>query len=246
MERLYSKGVFKMKRVSFIVLFLSCFFLSCEKEDEFKIPVDVSFQVDMQREQTSGSSIRFTEGHVILSSFEFKGDREQAESVHFEKEYKQGLYTLFSPNQNIGELKFQVPQGNYNRITIGFETFENDDSDDNQGGSGLLVKGMYRSSGGAELPLILELQSSEDFEVVAKSLFDGNQIILKRETPTAATIRLNPFYWFQAVPSSYLENAEVVQRNGVATILISEEVNEDIYEIVVSRFNKGAEVVFAY
>ncbi|WP_187068016.1 hypothetical protein [Pontibacter cellulosilyticus] len=235
-----------MKRVSFIVLFLSCFFLSCEKEDEFKIPVDVSFQVDMQREQTSGSSIRFTEGHVILSSFEFKGDREQAESVHFEKEYKQGLYTLFSPNQNIGELKFQVPQGNYNRITIGFETFENDDSDDNQGGSGLLVKGMYRSSGGAELPLILELQSSEDFEVVAKSLFDGNQIILKRETPTAATIRLNPFYWFQAVPSSYLENAEVVQRNGVATILISEEVNEDIYEIVVSRFNKGAEVVFAY
>ncbi len=207
--------------------------------------MDVSFAVDMQREQATGSGLRFTEGHAVLSSFEFEGDREQAESVHFEKEYGQGLYIPFSPNQAPGELKFQVPQGSYRRIAISFETAEGDEEEES-GGSGLVVKGVYRTGSGSELPLLFELSSSGEFETVAKSVSGGSQVVLKREAPASATIRLNPLYWFQAVPSSSLDNAEVFEVNGVATILINEEANEHIYEIVVSRLGKGAETVFTY
>ncbi|MFD2515918.1 hypothetical protein ACFSRY_18750 [Pontibacter locisalis] len=234
-----------MKRITYFVLFLSCFLLSCEKEEEFKIPVDVSFTVDMQREKTSDSRIRFTEGHVVLASFEFEGEREQAEEVRFEKEYEQGLHVPFSPNQAVGELRFQVPQGSYSRIAVAIETADGDE-EDGGGRSGLAVRGVYRTSGGKELRLLFELQSSEEIEVVAESLSDGSQIILKREAPATASIRLDPHYWFQAVPYSLLDNAETVDRNGVATILISEEVNEQIYEIIVSRIGKGAEAVFTY
>lgn len=232
------------KNISFLVLLLSCFFLSCEKEEEFKIPVDVSFAVDMQREQASGSGLRFTEGYAVFSSFEFEGDREQAESVRFEKEYGQGLYVPFFPNQAPGELRFQVPQGSYRRIAVAFETAEGDEEDES-GRSGLVVKGVYRTGSGNEFPLLFELSSSGEFETEAKSL-SGSQIVLKREAPATATIRLNPLYWFQAVPSSSLDDAEVFEVNGVATILINEEANEQIYEIVVSRLGKGDETVFAY
>ncbi|MFD2514843.1 hypothetical protein ACFSRY_13285 [Pontibacter locisalis] len=234
-----------MKRITFFMLFISCFLLSCEKEEEFKIPVDVSFTLDMQREKTSDSRIRFTEGHLVLASFEFEGDREQAEEVRFEKEYEHGLHVPFSPNQGISELKFQVPQGTYSRIAVAIETIDGEE-DEGQKKSSLVVEGVYQTSGGKVLPLRFELQSSGEIEVEAKSLSDGSQIILKREAPATASIRLNPHYWFQAVPSSLLDNAEVVERNGVATILISEEVNEQIYEIVVSRIGKGAETVFTY
>lgn len=241
-----SKGALIIKGRLLAVLLLSCLLFSCEKEEEFKIPVEVGFFVDMHRTMDPGSRLQLTEGYIVLSSFGFEGDREQAEKVRFEKEYSKGLFVPFSPDRPIKELLFQIPQGVYNQISISFEVFDEDDSDEDAEKSSLVVKGTYRTPSGNIYPLLVELWSSEEFRVKAKSEPDGNQIILKREAPASAHINLNPAYWFQAVPLALLDQAELVELNGVPTILINEDVNEEVYDILESRLGKAAEVVFTY
>ena len=108
------------------------------------------------------------------------------------------------------------------------------------------MRGAYQNSEGKRYPLVFTLRSSEVFEIRAKSYSDGNQVILKKEAPTAAHIRLSPVYWFQAVPLSALEEAEVVLWNGEPTIVISEETNEELYDLIEERLEQGSEVVFIY
>lgn len=241
-----SKGTLIIKGRLLAVLLLSCLLFSCEKEEEFKIPVEVGFFVDMHRTTDPGSRLQLTEGYIVLSSFGFEGYREQAEKVRFEKEYRKGLFVPFSPDQPIKELLFQIPQGVYNQISISFEALDEDDSDDDDGKSSLVVKGSYRTQSGNTYPLLVELQSPEEFRVKAKSKPDGNQIILKREAPASAHIKLNPAYWFQAVTLTLLDQAELVELNGVLTILINEDVNEGVYNILESRLGKATEVIFTY
>lgn len=202
--------------------------------------MEVGFFVDIQRNPIAGSRLQFHGGYIVVSSFEFEGEREQAREVVFSKEYKQGLRIPFTSDEAVEALDFQIPQGNYTGISIAFETFEG------FGESSMLVQGAYRNSEGREYPLVFVLESSEEFEIQAKSYSDGSQIILKKEAPVSAYIKLNPVYWFQAVPLSALDEAEVVLWNGVPTIVISEEVNEEIYELVEDRLDEASEVVFIY
>jgi hypothetical protein len=231
-----------MKKGFFLIFFLVSFLLSCEKEDEFKIPVDVDFYMDIQRGAALEDKLHFTEGFIRLSSFRFRGQREQADEVRFEKAYEQGLTLPFSPVRAVPELKFQVPQGNYNRISIVLETY-NDLEDAAE--VGLELKGTFAAKDGKRYPLLFQLESAEVFRIAASSNLADNQIILKKEAPAVAYIRLHPGYWFQGVSAPLLEGAALVPVNGVPTILINESYNETIYDILVDRLGEDEETVFA-
>lgn len=237
-----------MKRIAiYTMLILTGVFCSCQDEEEFKIPADVSIQMDINRTASSNGRLNFTQGHISLASFAFDGKREEGGDIYFEKEYEQGLQISFNQGQPGEALKFQIPQGNYTRIEIELESF--DDLDD----SGLVLTGTYLNASGILYPIRFELGSSLAFEIESKDGSGNSQILLKAGTPATAIIKLDPIKWFETVPASYLDNAvlEVEEGEnegeveaGASFILINEETNENIYEIILNRIEQSTETVF--
>ena len=225
-----------MKKVGFIIL-ISGFLFSCMEESEFKIPVDIQFYVDMIRNSETNEQLYFSEGSIILGSFEFEGEREQAEMVEFAREYENGFKINFDPNKATKNLHFQIPQGIYTSIEVSFETYEETDQ------ANLFLKGIYKTASGKEIPFHFQNNVSIYFEIEAEGA-RGHQIVLKKEDNTAAYVKLDPFYWFQPVTTRAWEEAELVEFNGLPTIMISEEYNENIFELIINRIEDSADVIF--
>lgn len=229
----------KIKNFCFLLM-LSSFLYSCQDEQEFKIPVEADFFMDVKRHAVADSRLQFDGGYIIISSFEFEGKREQADEVIFEREYEQGLKIPFTSTQAVEAFKFQIPQGNYTSISIEFETF------DDLGENNLVVEGSFKKSDATRYPLVLAMATNEDFEIEAVSYSNGKQIILKKEAPVSAYIKLNPVHWFKNIALSTLDEAELVLWNGEPTILISDEVNQEIFDIIEDRLHEAAEATFIY
>ena len=237
-----------MKRIAiYTMLMLVGMFSSCQDEEELKIPTDVGFKVDINRSASTNGRLNFTHGHINLASFAFDGRREQGGDVYFEKQYDQGLLISFDPGKTVEALKFQIPQGNYTRIEVELESY--DDLHDD----GLVLIGTYLNANGIQYPVRFELGSSLAFEIKSRDGSGNNQIILKAGTPASAVVKLDPIKWFETVPASYLDNAVLVVEEGesegeveagASYILINEGINENIYEIVLSRIQPSTEVVF--
>ena len=251
-----------MKKIATYIFFLLAgILMSCQETEEFKIPSDVGFRMDINREANPGGQLSFTSGYITLSSFSFEGKREQGGDVFFTKEYERGLQVAFDATKPVDAWAFQVPQGNYLRIEVEMETY------DDTSVSGLVVSGSYLHSNGIRYPIQLELSSSVDIEIEARDKSGSKQIVLKKSSPATAKIKLDPVKWFEAVPLSHLDNAvltlgdseEESEREGQeegeieseeeaefgsSYILINEEVNESIYEIIITRIKQSAEVIF--
>jgi len=209
---------------------------SCK--NEWKLPTDVGFKVDINRETSSDGQIVFTNGNIVLATFEFDGEREQGDDVYFSKSFPKGLIIPFSSSTVIEELNFDIPQGTYSKIDISFETF------DELGGVNITVNGFYTNSSSEKIPIKFEYTSSEEFDIVAVDYTGSNQIILNQDHPVNAQIEINPIHWYQIVSSTTLDDADLVDINGIPTLLISEDENEDIFDIIIDRLDESLEAVF--
>lgn len=222
----------------FLVFLITGFLCSCQDNEELKIPAEVGFSMDINRGTSSNGRLQFTEGNITLSSFSFDGKREQGSDVTLSREYEPGLAISFDPIKNIEALNFTILQGNYTSIEIEFETFDSFDQ------NGLLVTGWYLNSNGIRYPIRVELGASINFEIEAKEQSGNTQIIIRQDKPAVATIKLHPLKWFEAVPSSFMDNATLTSEEDTSVILINEDINESIYALIVDRIEQSAEVVF--
>ena len=234
------------KLTASVLLILMGLVSACQDDEEFKIPTDVRFQLDMNREASTNNRLSFTHGHISLASFSFDGRREEGGDVYFTKTYEQGLFYSFDPSAPSEALTFQIPQGNYSRIEVALETYD-------AAPGGLVVLGNYLHTNGTHYPVRVELGSSFEIEIDARDFSGYKQIVLKQSTPATATISLDPIVWFAAMPASALENALVSVEEGEsegdveagsAYILINEETNEAIYEIIMTRIEQSAALIF--
>lgn len=225
----------KLKQ-SFIVIPILCFLFACKK---WKEPTDVDFFVDIEKSATLGGQLTFTGGHLNIEEFDFDGDREKGDDVLFTKDFNTGLLIPFNESQSVAELEFMIPQGEYKRIDIGFRTF------DDNGDICILVEGNYAYSGGGSIPFRFEFTDSEQFKIRAENKSGGN-ILLDKDVSSSAKIVLDPNYWFQPVPTSYFENADITDISGTNTIVINKNNNDLIYDIVLNRLEESALIVFNY
>ena len=132
-----------MKKIAtYVFSLLAGILLSCQEAEEFKIPSDVGFRMDINREASPAGRLSFTTGYITLASFSFEGRREQGGDVFFTKEYERGLKVAFDATVPVDALAFQIPQGNYVRIEIEMETYEDTVL------SSLVVSGSYLHSNG--------------------------------------------------------------------------------------------------
>lgn len=222
----------------FVILFISSMLSFCKKKDQWKLPTDVAFKMDINRTVSSNGKLEFTKGVITLASFNFEGKREQGDDVYFSKSFSNGLNIVFDPNTTISELDFDIPQGTYNKIAISFET------SDDYGDESIIVEGTYIHTNGSLYPIKFEFNDSEYFSIIAKSVSGNSQIILNQNVASFAKIKLNPLHWFQVISTSMLDNADLVDINGVSTIVVSEDENENIYNLVVDRIDESSENIF--
>ncbi|PCH87273.1 MAG: hypothetical protein COB88_05940 [Flavobacteriales bacterium] len=226
-----------------MVVFIALLFTSssCKKKKErekWKLPTDVSFKMDINRTVTSGGNLAFTGGTIILGSFTFDGKRSQADDVFFVNNYS-GLSINFDPNSPVAALDFDIPQGTYSKISVSFQTYGN------AGDDHIVVTGTYKNSVTDSIyPLRFEFEAMEFYTVISKDASGSSEIILDESVASTATITLDPVFWFQTISTSALDNATLVNVNGVPTILITDAKNEDIFDLVIDRVDDATEVVF--
>lgn len=220
-----------------VMLFsLSLLLNSCQK-NKWKEPTEVSFKMDLNSNAGMNGKLKFTGGIIVLREFSFEGEREQGDDVYFEKSFTGGLTLAFSPNSGIPELNFDIPQGNYSKIKVEFEAEGNTDNS-------IVVEGNYTTTGGVTYPLRFETEAVELYSIIGKHTSGSNEIVLVKDTPATALIKLDPVHWFGTVSTTMLDNADLIDVNGIMTILINDANNGNILDIVLDRIDEASEVVF--
>jgi hypothetical protein len=230
-----------MKKTNHIILFivLVLSLTACDKEqNQWKQPVDVEITMDVKRTTTASNPLSFDSGELVLADFSIEGERLQAEGVSFSKEFAQGLRIPFDPNTGIAELDFEIPQGTYSSIAVTFSTY------DDLAQPNIVLEGIYTNSSAVDVPFRFEFMSSEEFSIVAEDDTGANSIVLNKDVPSKGNIRLDPFYWFDLISTSRLDNAVLSNVDGVQTLLINDQVNTDIYDDVADRIDEQTEMLF--
>lgn len=121
--------------------------VNCGKS-EWKKPTEVTFYIDINRDQTMDGRLSFSEGQVMLRSFSFDGNRIQADDVFFEREFENGLIVPFSSTNSLGNLISAIPQGTYSSVRLDFQA-ERSDIEINY------VQGVFILNSGIQIPIIM-------------------------------------------------------------------------------------------
>jgi hypothetical protein len=221
---------------AFLVLLLVVINAGCRK-NELKQATDVAFKLDVNRDISPNGTIVFTGGTIVLASFNIEGERQEGDPINFSREYASGLSVNFDPVSAVQEIDFDLPQGVYTSLEIEFETF-------GDGVNSIVVLGTYTNMNSDEIPLRFEFPASETFSISAESDSGADLIVLDADTPSSALIELDPIYWFDIVPVNMLENADLINLQGVMTLLINENENDDIYDLIVDRVDESSEATF--
>lgn len=227
----------RIKHLTFLALSLAFFSLfSCGKK--WKKPTDVSFKFQLNSNSNSGL-VKFTSGFLTLNKISFNGDRKQGQNqIELDQTFSNNLQVNLSQNAIGSGIKFDIPQGTYDKMEIKMET------DGDQTGTSLLIYGYYVNSINDTIALQFEFPADDAIKIQAKNSSGGNQIVLIEDQPSNPTVIMNPNYWFATVTQSELDSATQNIILGVPTIVINDNDNSDIYELIVDRLEEGNEIVF--
>jgi hypothetical protein len=226
-----------MQRIIVFSLVISLILQGCKKDD-LKLPTDVSFKMDINRNLSNTGHLVFNSGSILLAAFDIEGTRQEGDPISFGKSFPQGLSVSFSPTNNISDLFFNIPQGVYTDLDISFETF------DDNGDITILVEGQYTNQSNITFPLRFECLSSEYFSINGESGSGSSTIVLNKDTPVTSFVKFDPIYWFGTISNNKFNNADLVNIGGQMTILINESNNSDIYDIVVDRIDETTSAIF--
>lgn len=210
---------------------------ACKKQ-QLKQPTDVSFSVDINRNASNNGNLIFESGYILLSSFDVEGERQEGDPIAFSRSFSNGLLVNFDATGVIGDLNFDIPQGVYTELRVRFATF------DDNGDATITVNGSFTNSQGTDVPIRFEFMSSETFEISGEDDVNSGVVVLDADMPSSAIIRLDPIYWFDILTTNQLENANLVDVNGVQTILINESNNDNLYDLLADRVDESTEAVF--
>lgn len=226
-----------MKKAGVILLAI-CFafvLLGCNKS-KWKRPTELSFTANLTTTEIMNGNLVFSSGQILFESIHFDGRRIQGDDVYFESEFENGLLVDLNSSQVNSQLIFDVPQGTYSAIRIDFIT-------EGIGGQQNRVVGSYTTTGGTILPVIVEIEIIEFYDKLAKNTQGEVEIDLVEGVPAKAKVTFDPSYWFQTISVSQMDNAQLTEVSGTQTLLISPNVNTDIYDILEDRVGSNVQII---
>lgn len=204
---------------------------SCKKEPATgTIAFQMSKSTANVSQRSTPSTLQFTSGHVIISEIEFEGDRKGKGDVSISHEQitKIDLATGVSTSP----INIAIPAGVYSSVELEVEILD----DDNTHPLAILAEGTYTDSNNKVIPIRFESNSDEEFEASTNA-----EVTIKPGTSPIANIVFDPLEWFSTITTAQLDNAK---KNSNGVIVISENMNTDIYETVVDKLDDKTKIIF--
>jgi len=214
---------------------------SCEKED-FTLPTQVNFEFTMESFYSEGGlkagpSFDIDEGTLVVKAIEFDGRRDQGGDYYFTSEFSTPVKAEMH-NGNMNQIvSYNIPQGVYNRIELNLSIGDgNEDA--------LCLNGRFQVGPFVEIPVRIEYAFQEQIRIRATNKDGNEQIVLKKDIPSTATVIFNVPFLFQLVNIGMILDAERVQLEGEEVILINNEKNTDIFNLLATRLDNSMRVIF--
>jgi hypothetical protein len=212
-------------------------FTSCGKK--WKKPTTVSYNLKLS-ENSSNGLVKFNSASIRVKNLIFSGERKQGQKhIEMKHIFDPLLYTSLTATQASTNIIFDIPQGTYTSIKMFLEI----EGEAGSANSSLALQGYYTKNNHT-IPVKFEFNSGQTFEMPARSSNGSEEIVLVEGTPVTSTLVFNPQYWFEIIPQSMLDNAQLSTNWGDTVMVISHYQNEDIYQLVIDRLAEGNEAVF--
>jgi hypothetical protein len=227
-----------MKHLLYICLCSSILIISsCIKADLTK-PAEVTFQFFINNEQLDGKFLDFQSGAMIVKEVGFEGYRENGEDVFFTSDFDSLITADLATGTTSKPIRFDIPQGIYEHINLTIEI------DSSAKEPSLTLTGMYNSVRHGQIPVIFEFAYHEILNLDPEPGHGKNKIVLNKDIPTFAETYINTGFLFQVANSRMLESAKITQHEGESVIVISKDLNQHIFDVVVNRLEKSMKVLF--
>lgn len=224
------------KFIWFLAFLLPWSLFSCQK-DELTQPAKVTLRFMLDRQPSQNESISFQGGSMDIESIVFAGDRDNGEDITFISDFGTVVRADLSSGNTDPLIEFDIPQGTYNEITLFVDP--DDPAPD------IVINGKYIPALlGNPTPVQLEIDLPGHLSIAAASLDPGDEMILRSDSRATIEIFLNPSHWFANIPLLALEAAELSEISGVPSIVISKDLNPEIYSQLSTLIQASAEGIF--
>ncbi len=220
-----------MKMKSLMIVALAFGMFACSEDETNGARLNLDFNTvttasgTAQRALTNG--LVFTDGFITLSEVGFEAEAD-SDSLEIEFELEQKTVIDFATGITTPDISgITIPAGTYEEVEIEIELY--DDADE----PGVVLTGLFTYNGESH-PVRFEFNSGETFEVEKEGA-----VVLADGTNALAEVTLDPHAWFATVTAEQLAAAN---RDETGTIVISETVNTNIYEIAADGLDLATDV----
>lgn len=225
----------KLTNTRLPILFLCLLLLgSCQRK--WKKTTSTTFSFDLNKGQVGPPQFGITSGHILLEQFSFEGERKQGSDVDFQREQHKGYRIDVMTGNVIPGLTFDIPQGTYTHIKTGLRFHNEGSVYDHM----IEVWGQYTDASNDVTPVLFLFDQDLNIDLTAKP----SEIVLVEDVAKYATIKLDIAGWFGTLTTNQFENATLSSVNGQPTIVISQSLNQVLYESVVNRMGQLESLTF--
>jgi len=227
-----------MRYPLYVILLAPLLILSSCIKDDLTKPAEVTFQFKLDNEQLDEKFLDFQAGTMHVKEIGFEGYRESGEDVFFTSDFENVVVADLATGSTTELIKFDIPQGIYDHINLSIEIDKNNQE------TSLTLNGTYNSANRGNIPVRFEFEINEILNLNPKPGQGKNKIVLNKEIPSTAEVLISTGFMFQVVNSRMLESAEITQHQGEATIVISKDLNQHIFNAVVNRLENSTRALF--
>lgn len=234
-----------MKHKSFILLAFLFLVISCQK-DELTLPSKVlfkfgmisSFNEDNGNKNSNNSHLFFIDkGRFIFENIEFDGRRDEGKDIFFISNFPSAVEAVLENQETNFEVKFDIPQGVYNKIDISFYI-------DNSQHIPIVLEGKFKT-GAVEKNIRFEYNHTEKISVRAYNKQNAqNSIVLTKDESSTAFVIVDSEFLFRFISIAAIMNAESFLLNNNEVILINNQHNTDLFNQIAGRINNCIYIMF--
>lgn len=222
---------------------------SCEPDDLSK-PVRVHFELSFVQDNDPLPYLTFNNIVVDVEQISFYGIRQEGNDVLFNTRPGDsfGMHIL-TPAQNTSYLTyFDINQGVYQlmrwEITLGEiddDLYPDDyiDSDD----FGFIIEGTYTRQDGSSVLLFIAIEEEELIRVESINNDGETPIPILTDNVYTVSLEINPHALMRGIPRSMLEQAKTDEEDDIEFIEISDDENEELYNLVLFQLSKTLKAV---
>lgn len=239
-------------RILTMVVLMIAGFGSCESDDLSK-PVRVHFEVSWVDDNAPQSFLSFQKIVLIVEQISFYGIRQEGNDVLFNTRPGDtfGLHQLTQAQNSSYLTYFDLPQGVYQLMRWELELGEMDEDEEDLypddfidiDDFGLVIEGTYTREDGSSVLLFIALEEEELISVESVNPEGEVPVPIVIDNVYTVSLEVNPHAVMKGIPRSLLEEAEVEEEDDIEYIEISEDENEDLYNLVLFQLSKTLKAV---